>query len=753
MAKNKAKALPNDGDKVTDSTHAKLLQWVTDSEDSTVESRKISEKCRDYYDSNQWTPKAKQKLAAQKQAATVRNRIKPKIDGLLGMERSNRTTAKSLARTPKHEKAANVASEGIRFILQDNFYQNIRSDAWENLLIEGSCGVEVIIEKKNNEPVIKLNHIMWDRLIYDPHSRRKDFSDAKYLGQVVWMDYSDALSLYPEAKDILETMQNGSSTYEDKPRWMDNQRKRVKIVELYWHEAGQVKYACFTMGGYCKQPMVSPYKNEDGETEWPYEFSSLFVTRENDRYGAAFQLLDIQDEINKRGSKALHLLSVRQVRIEKGAVEDVAKARAELAKPDGIVETIPGMEFEILQTGDMATGQFELLAEAKSEIDAVSYNSAAAGKENRNMSGVALKNRAAASQTELAPMFDVLKHLDIRVYRKVWNRIRQYWTAEKWVRITDDENNLKYVGLNKPVTKGEMLLKQAEEQGAPPEILQQLQQQIMLDPMMKEVVSTENEVAALDVDIIISDAPDSLTTQMEDFSTISEMVKSGFPMPPIAVIKASPISNKDEIIKLMQEQGGQVPPEVQQQMDQMQEQLQTMQQEGEKLQQENQQLKSGVQESQDKIKLSRQEAQAKIAARREEAIAEFNMKKEIHDMEFKFEKEKAMANIDLEREKSIANMELEKLKIDSSQVAEIDAAIAKVQSIVTLHEQKISGMIENEKKPEDLQENGEENKTADVSMMHQDFMSSIQQIVEGLNQKKTINLIKKDGQLVGATVN
>jgi len=742
----------------TDSTHSKLLQWVTDSEDSTVDSRKVSEKCRDYYDSNQWSAEAKKKLAAQKQAATVRNRIKPKIDGLLGMERSNRTTAKSLARTPVHEKAANVASEGIRYVLQDNFYQNTRSDAWENLLIEGSCGVEVIVEAKGGDPVIKVNHIQWDRLIYDPHSRRKDFSDAKYLGQVVWMDYSDAISLYPNAKDILDNMQDGSDTYEDKPRWMDNSRKRVKIVELYWHEGGQVKYACFTMGGYCVEPMVSPYKNEDGETEWPYEFGSLFVTRENDRYGAAFQLLDIQDEINKRGSKALHLLSVRQVRIEKGAVEDINKTRAELARPDGLIETIPGMEFEVLQTGDMANGQFELLAEAKNEIDAVSYNSAAAGKEQRNMSGVALRNRAAASQTELAPMFDVLKHLDIRVYRKIWNRIRQYWTAEKWIRLTDDEINLKYVGLNKPVTKGEMLLKQATEQGAPPEVLQQIQQQIQLDPMMKEVVSTENDIAGLDVDIIISDAPDSLTTQLEDFSTISEMVKSGFPMPPIAVIKASPISNKDEIIKLMSEQGGQVPPKVQQQMTQMQDQIKMMQQEGQKLQQENQMLKSGVQESQAKLQLSAQEIQAKLEARREEVQAEFQMKAEIQAQELELERAKLQANLELERESALSKIELERMKLEANVDNDLDSAINKVQNLIAQHEIKIQGMIQNQENEnsasdmrEDMQEGEVDNNS--VMQMHENFMGAVQQIVEGLNQKKTINLIKKDGQLMGATVN
>ena len=63
-------------------------------------------------------------------------------------------------------------------------------------------------------------------------------------------------------------------------------------------------------------------------------------------------LISLQDEINKRRSKALHLLSVRQVIAEQGAVPDVDKARREVAKPDGFIEVMPGLKFEIEQTAD-----------------------------------------------------------------------------------------------------------------------------------------------------------------------------------------------------------------------------------------------------------------------------------------------------------------------------------------------------------------------------------------------------------------
>lgn len=673
---------------MADIDHGTLVTWINESDDATQESRELSEKCRDYYDSRQLDPAEIAALKKRNQAPVVINRIKPKMDTLMGMEKGAKTTAKAFPRTPKHEKASEAATEAIRFVLQDNDFDQKRSQTWENILIEGTGGCEVIVKPAKKGFKILINHIMWDRLIYDPHSRRKDFSDARYLGQVIWMDYDEAISTYPGGGDVLEDMQSGSQTYDDKPRWMDTTRKRVKIVQLYYRQDGEVWHAIFTRGGYLKDPAISPFKNEEGETEWPYEFASAFVDREGGRYGAALQLLDVQDEINKRRSKALHLMSVRQVAVFKGAVDDVNKLRQELAKPDGVVELNQPMNesFEILKTGDMVQAQFSLLTEAKMEIDAIGANAATQGKDKTVQSGIALQRRQQAGQTEIGPMFDVLKYWQYRVFKKVWNRVRQYWKEEMWIRVTDDNQNLRWVGLNKPVTKGEQMIQQLQEQfkQVPPERqqqampqLQQMIQQIQNDPMMKEIVETENDIAELDVDIILSEVPDVLTAQIEDFQVLGEMVKSGFPMPPLAVIEASPLSNKDKIIKMMKEdQQNRVPPQVQEQMKQMQEQMQ-------KLGEENQQLKSGVQEAQMKLQARAEEKglaakmdmmemniEARLEQQRQESADRLAAIQMANDVQF--EKWKALLEAETKLEVAQINKQA---TLESSQVKAAESAV------------------------------------------------------------------------------
>ena len=636
--------------------HATLLKWVTSSEDATIDSRASSEKCRDYYDSIQLTDAEIAALKKRGQAPVVINRVKPKMDGLFGMEKANRTTAKAFPRTPQHQHDAEAASEAIRYVLQDNHYPISRSAAWENMCIEGTGGVEVTAKDIKGEIRIKIYFVQWDRIIYDPHSRRKNFSDARYLGQVVWMDYDEAAALYPDGASILNDMVSESATYDDKPRWMDGTRDRVKIVELYYREDGEVKYCCFTRGGYLKHPKISPFKDEDGQTEWPYEFASAFVDRDGNRYGAMKQLLDVQDEVNKRRSKALHLMSVRQVRVERGAVEDINQTRSELAKPDGLIETTPGMEFEVLKTGDMAAAQFNLLTEAKQEIDTVGVNAAMSGKLEGSASGVALNARIQSGQTEVSSMFDVIKHLDICVYRKVWNRIRQYWKEEKWIRVTDDDENIKFIGINRQTTKGDMLLQQAQEKKLPPEQMMMLQQQIAQDPMMQQTV-TQNNVSELDVDIIISDAPDVQNMEVEQFQGLAEVIKSGAPPVLIeALIQASSIPRKEQLLKRLKGEG-EVPPQMQQKMQQMQEELQ-------KVTEENQKLKTQDAEGMEKLKVESQLQSAKLQSEQELAKQEFALSSYKQEQELKLAREKAEAEITLKRQVAAADLEIENSRME-----------------------------------------------------------------------------------------
>jgi hypothetical protein len=497
-------------------TLTQALSMFDEAEELSLDSRAVSERCKDYYDGKQWTPEEQAALRKRRQPCIVRNRIKPKVDFLKGLETQTRTDPKAFPRTPGDDDAASAATDAIRFVCDQQKYINTKSACFENLTIEGTCGVEVYAkEGRKGDIDICIKRYQWDRLGWDPHSREKDFSDAAYRYGVAWMDHDQAVLRYPDREEVLsQTYAHESTlatTYDDAPRikWADTRRKRVRVVKLEW-KVGDEVYVCeFTRGGFLSDPEPSPWVDEDGKPEWSIIMQSAHVDRDGNRYGWVQAWLDLQDEINKRASKFLHLASVRQTFSNRTAGEDVNEFRKQLARPDGHLTFNAGefgKDFGVIPSLDLASAQFQIQQEAMSSLDSVGVNAALSGADQRGLSGKAIGRLQQGGSTEIKPLLDCQASFNQQVYRAVWNRIKQFWTAEKWIRVTDDENNLQLM---------------EEQQAQDPSW--QLPPEYANDPRLNEVVEVKNEVTRMDVDIIIEEVPDTITVQQEQFEALTAL--------------------------------------------------------------------------------------------------------------------------------------------------------------------------------------------------------------------------------------
>lgn len=547
-------------------TVADLCRMFEESEESTFESRELCERDRDYVDNKQLTASEIKTLEGRGQQPSVDNRIKTKIDYLVGFEKTQRIMPKAMPRTPQHEADADGATEALRYVAEKEDYSAKRSAVWRNMLVEGSGGISVCVKpaKRSMQDLmattamtqpqefeIELNQVAWDRMFADPHSAKPDYSDASYLGEIVWMDVEDAKALYrdnPDADEMLnDTLQSVtySQTYDDKPKfdlWADKKRKRVRICKIWLKRNDEWYFAEFTKGGILKAG-VSPYKTDTGESDGEYFFQSAYVDRDNNRYGLVREMVPLQDEINKRRSKSLHLLNTSQVVYEDGAVDDIDAFRVQAARPDGTMKVAPGAladkRVQFNTRTDLADGHFKLLQEAKSAIDLKGPNATEMGDKtggSNSASGKAIIASQQGGVIQLGDLMDNLRHLDKRVFRAIWCRIRQYWTAEKWIRVTDDERNVKWVGMNIDPQKAEMLRQHPEAE--------------------QKIAGIVGNVAELDCDIIIDEAPDNTTPQLEQFQTLVELKKfdTDGEIPFSAIVRAAPnLKGKDKILSDMEE--------------------------------------------------------------------------------------------------------------------------------------------------------------------------------------------------------
>jgi hypothetical protein len=212
------------------------------------------------------------------------------------------------------------------------------------------------------------------------------------------------------------------------------------------------------------------------------------------------------------------------------------------------------------------------LQQALQSFEVMGPNSAMMGKKDGNESGRAIMAQQQGGSIQVGPIVDALREMDMETYRKVWRRIRQFWTGQTWVRVTDDLNNMKWVEINKPAQRPMMRpaldpeTGQAVMQPAIDPATGQPAMEPVIDPATGQPVM-ENSVADLDVDIEISDAPDMGTLQQEEFSNLIELAKIGVVMPPKVYLAASNLRNKGELVQMLDDasqQQQQVPPEQQQ---------------------------------------------------------------------------------------------------------------------------------------------------------------------------------------------
>jgi len=544
-------------------------------------ARSLARRDRDYKDGKQWTDEEAAKLEARGQAAIVVNRIGPKIDFMVGIERTTRQDPKAWPRTPNHDEAANAVSDALRYVNDNVSLDATASDCVEDLFVEGIEGA--IIEWIDEE--ISVTRIPYDRGYADPHSTRRDFSDATYKGLFVWMYQDKAERVFDKKKDEIELAFTNASQDEglaDKPiNWVDVKKKRLKVCQHYFLKDGVWHVVYFSGDLILLEEKESPYQDEDGKPICPIEFRHAYIDRDGNRYGWVRQLIDLQDEINHRRSKALYLLSRRQVIMERGAVDDVDHARDELTKGDGVIEITPGMTFDVDAGNDLAAGQAQLLQEAKNEIDQIANRSQVAS----DSSGRSRLMADSKDLIEVGPLFDTHRDFKRAIYRQMWLRIKQFWDSEKWIRVTDSEENLKFVGLNQQVTVAQQLQEMVENGSEEAQImLNELTQ--AQDPRLNAVVGTKNELAKLDLDVTIGEVIDAANVQQEQFEMLVQLATTYGPqaVPFKTVIEMSQLRNKRELIDAL-EGGNDQESQMQQQiaMKQMEMQMARMQAEIDKM--------------------------------------------------------------------------------------------------------------------------------------------------------------------------
>lgn len=458
----------------------------------------------DYYDGIQWSPEEEAELRRRGQNPIVFNEIKPSIDWLIGTERRMRRDFKVVSRNSDAADAAadaEIKTKLLKYLDDVNRAPFERSMAAKDAWQAGLGWREIGIRADPEDEPIYVRWESWRNVIHDSLSR-PDLSDCRYLFRFRELDLDIAQTYFPHAKAELERASNmdepglftsgwsngwptsgllGSATMPakwiqyDSGAWQFNARRRVLLIECWCYEpytdttgkgvgtfdrARQRMHVAIMTENEIIMEGWSPYRHNR------FPFVPVWAYRRKKDgmpYSPIRQLRGPQDDLNKRMSKAIHLLSVNRRRIEASAIDKklmpLEKLREEAAAPDGIEiyadGALAGGRVQVQEHGQLAQAHV-MLGERNSE--AIRSMSGVTG-ENRAMDTNARSGKAIiAKQNEgsmlTAELFDNLLLADQMEGEITVSLIEQYYTEPKVFAITGERYKLDYVRMNQvdPVT-------------------------------------------------------------------------------------------------------------------------------------------------------------------------------------------------------------------------------------------------------------------------------------------------------------
>jgi hypothetical protein len=520
-----------------------------------------------YKEGDQWTTKERKDLEDRGQAATTENEIKPIIDRLIGQHKRQKGRIIYRGRNlGDDDTSATLLTDLALHIHQRSEYEFEEGDCFDNGV---TCGfgcleTKVTFDDALQPEILTKNTESLD--IYpDPQSKCYNWNeDADFIHRAKWMPLKKAQAMYPHVKQQLASLVTSENQQiwterEDvtESNYVDDKNQRVRIIETWWKKYTKRKLTMETnklkdVTKATKKELKGKEVFEKIETRmmksiWafsvliengksPYNhdlfpFTPYFIYRKKngEPYSLVRQLIDPQDEINKRRSKALHHLQTNQAIFEEGGVRDKDLLKKELSKPDGIIEYRRGYQFQLDKNVEVAQTQMQFQQESKMAMPRVAgISDEAMGKRSEIRSGIGLQRKQLMTDIIVTPIFDNLRRTRKMKGTLEYELIKQYYTEEKEFLITDEQDK---------------------------------QEKRKLD--RKGIKAIQEGI----YDVIVEEAPDTTTIQDEQFEMISQTLQ-GLPLPPAVstallpiLFQASQLRGKQQIVEQLQAIAQQPPTE------------------------------------------------------------------------------------------------------------------------------------------------------------------------------------------------
>lgn len=223
-----------------------------------------------FYDGDQLSSEEKNALRKRNQPEVVINKIKPRIDGIIGDFLGQRVMMRARDRGTGDFEKAKYITEALRYVEDSARFDESETSVAQDLFISGVGWYKVSLEFDFLEPEIRVLYRPNDDIIVDRNCRLMNLKDAKRLYETIWVEVEDLIEIYPEfEKEIKEAASKDKNTWladqgvlrdyigddyaqsenvypnmeMDFELFFDPMRRRVRLINIWERVQKRVEYA------------------------------------------------------------------------------------------------------------------------------------------------------------------------------------------------------------------------------------------------------------------------------------------------------------------------------------------------------------------------------------------------------------------------------------------------------------------------------------------------------------------------------
>lgn len=505
--------------------HHRLLDLYTRERDRQNMNRADMARDADFYDNIQWDEADAQVVKDRGQMPIVYNVISASVDWVTGTEKRARTDFKILPRRKEEGRPAERKTQLLKYLSDVNRTEFHKSRAFEDAVKVGLGWLEDGIQEEDEEEPLYSRYESWRNMLHDSAANELDLSDGRYIFRSKWVDYDIACAMFPKRKGTIDAAaqdsedfigldqygddamdsveahleQRGESQASD--RVSGHQRRRVRLIEAWIRlpvQAEKVKGGTWSGELYDPSSPGHAEEVESGRAEkrermvmrmhvcifttagmlWcspsPYRHNKFPFTpiwgyrrdRDGMPYGIIRRLRDIQTDINKRASKALHILSTNKIVMDEEALPEgmtIEEMQEEAARPDAFIVKRKAGEFTMSADRDLAQWHVEMMSRSIAMIQQASgVTDELMGRRTNATSGIAIQRRQDQGSMQTAKLFDhLLLASQVRGEKQLAN-VEQFMTEEKAFRITNMRGQPEYVQINDGLPENDIVRSKAD---------------------------------------------------------------------------------------------------------------------------------------------------------------------------------------------------------------------------------------------------------------------------------------------------